>query len=215
MSPPLRAIEAFAFAPGELSGLDVEADQLELVLAPDPKIFDGRFANNGWLLELPDTATKLTWDNALLVSPKTAKALGITDNMRVTLSIDGRSLEVPALLSPGQATGSLKLYLGYGRTAAGRVGGLIDADDVEPVGVNAYRLRSKRVWGFARGASVKTSSSRYKLATTQDKHTMDRIGKFGTDERLPMLVRQATLHEYREEPDFAKHAVHHPPLLSL
>ena len=55
--------------------------------------------------------------------------------------------------------------------------------------MNAYRLRSKRVWSFARGASVKVSSGRYKLATTQDKHTMDRIGKFGTGERLPMLVR--------------------------
>jgi molybdopterin-containing oxidoreductase family iron-sulfur binding subunit len=213
LSPPLRAIEAFSFSPGELSGLEVEADQLELVLAPDPRIYDGRFANNGWLQELPDAATKLTWDNAVLISPKTATTLGVTDNMRVTLSIDGRSLEVPALISPGQATGSLKLYLGFGRTKAGNIGGLFE--DIEPVGVNAYRLRSKRAWDFARGATVKVSRSRYKLATTQDKHTMDRIGKFGTDERLPMLVRQASLKEYQEEPDFAKHVVHHPPLLSL
>ncbi|HWO13638.1 MAG TPA: molybdopterin oxidoreductase, partial [Polyangiaceae bacterium] len=215
VSPVLRPIEAFSFVPGELSGLNVEVDQLELVLAPDPRIYDGRFANNGWLQELPDTATKLTWDNALLMSPKTAEALGITDSVLTTLSIDGRSIEVPALLSPGQATGSLKLYLGYGRTAAGNVAGILGPDPVDPIGVNAYRLRSKRVWGFARGASVKLSGGRYKLATTQDKHTMDRIGKFGTADRLPMLVRQATLHEYREEPDFAKHKVHHPPLLSL
>jgi Fe-S-cluster-containing dehydrogenase component len=217
--PGLRAIGAVTFEPGELSGLDVERDQLELVLAPDPKIYDGRFANNGWLQELPDAATKLTWDNALLISPKTAKELGVTDNMVVTISIDGRSLSVPAMLNPGQATGSVKLYLGYGRTAAGRVGGIrvgiFGWDDVGVVGVNAYPLRSKRVWTFARGASVKPTSAKYKLATTQDKHTMDRIGKFGTDERMPMLVREATLKKYQEEPDFAKHVVHHPPLLSL
>jgi Fe-S-cluster-containing dehydrogenase component len=217
--PALRPISALSFAPGELSGLEVEADQLELVLAPDPKIYDGRFANNGWLQELPDSATKLTWDNALLISPKTAKALGVTDNTLVTLSVDGRSLSVPAMLSPGQATGSVKLYLGYGRKAAGRIGGLhagtFGWDEVGVVGVDAYPLRSKRLWSFARGASVKPTTTKYKLATTQDKHTMDRIGKFGTDERMPMLVRQGTLKEYEEEPDFAKHAVHHPPLLSL
>jgi Fe-S-cluster-containing dehydrogenase component len=218
--PALRAIAAVSFAPGELSSLDVEPEQLELVLAPDPKIHDGRFANNGWLQELPDAATKLTWDNALLVSPKTAKALGVTDNMLVTVGIDGRSLTVPAMLSPGQATGSVKLYLGYGRTAAGRIGGvlangLLGTEEIGVVGVNAYPLRSKRVWSFARGATVKATTTKYKLATTQDKHTMDRIGKFGTEERMPMLVRQATLEEYNKEPDFAKHAVHHPPLLSL
>jgi Fe-S-cluster-containing dehydrogenase component len=218
--PSLRSIGPLAFGAGELSGLDVEPAELELVLAPDPKLYDGRFANNGWLQELPDMATKLTWDNALLIAPKTAEALGVNDQMLVTLSIDGRSLVVPALLSPGQAAGSLKLYLGYGRTAAGRVGGIKGGmfgwdDEIGPIGVNAYPLRSKRLWSFARGASVKTTGDRFKLATTQDKHTMDRIGKFGTEERLPMLVRQANLKEFKEEPDFAKHRVHHPPLLSL
>jgi molybdopterin-containing oxidoreductase family iron-sulfur binding subunit len=219
-TPVLRGLEPVAFTPGELSGLDVEPEQLELVLAPDPKLYDGRFANNGWLQELPDQATKLTWDNALLVSPKTAKVLGVTDQMLVTVSVEGRSLSVPALLSPGQAAGSVKLYLGYGRTAAGRVGGIKGGkfgwdDDVGTIGVNAYPLRSKNLWSFGRGATVKISSNRFKLATTQDKHTMDRIGKFGTEERLPMLVRQANLKEYKAEPDFAKHVVHHPPLLSL
>ncbi|HTV18164.1 MAG TPA: Fe-S-cluster-containing hydrogenase [Polyangiaceae bacterium] len=219
--PPLRGIGSLTFTPGELSGLEVEPEQLELVLAPDPKLHDGRFANNGWLQELPDSNTKLTWDNALLLSPKTAKTLNVTDNMLVTLSVDGRSLTVPAMLTPGQATGSVKLYLGYGRTAAGRIGGikvnglLGTGEVIDPIGVNAYPLRSKRLWSFGRGASVKPSSDKYKLATTQDKHTMDRIGKFGIEERLPMLIRQANLEKFKEEPDFAKHAVHHPPLLSL
>jgi molybdopterin-containing oxidoreductase family iron-sulfur binding subunit len=221
--PGLRPIAAFEYARGELSGLEAESGQLELVLSPDPKIYDGRFSNNGWLMELPDSATKLTWDNALLVSPNTAKQLGVTDGMRVMLSIETESLSVPVLLSPGQATGSVKLYLGYGRTAAGTVagravaGGSVSsgAGEEPSIGVNAYRLRSKRLWDFARGASIKPSSEKYRMATTQDKHTIDRIGKFGTADRLPMLVREATFTEYEEHPDFASHAVHHPPLLSL
>jgi MoCo/4Fe-4S cofactor protein with predicted Tat translocation signal len=117
--PPLRPIAAFEYSRGELSGLEPEQGQLELVLAPDPKLYDGRFSNNGWLMELPDGVTKLTWDNALLISPNTAQALGVKDGMLVTVSIEGQSLRVVAWLTPGQATGSLKLYLGYGRTAAG------------------------------------------------------------------------------------------------
>jgi Fe-S-cluster-containing dehydrogenase component len=212
----LQSIAPFVYTPGEVSGMSIEADQLELVIAPDPRLYDGRFANLGWLQELPDPVTKLTWDNALLVGPKTAESLGVRDNMLVTLTMDGRTLTLPALLSPGQAPGSVKLYLGYGRTAAGQVGGLLLGDDPVPsVGVSAYKVRTKRGWSFARGAIVKPTSERYKLATTQDKHSMDRIGKFGTDERLPMLVRQATLEHYEEHPEFAKHVVHHPPLLSL
>jgi len=214
--PALRPIAAFEYSRGELSGVEPEQGQLELVLAADPKLYDGRFSNNGWLMELPDGATKLTWDNALLISPNTAQALGVKDGMLVTVSIEGQSLRVVAWLSPGQATGSLKLYLGYGRTAAGRVGGDEENPDAAVgVGVNAYRLRSKKVWDFARGAKVEPSSDRYRVASTQDKHGIDKIGKYGTAERLPMLVREATLTEYEEHPDFAKHVVHHPPLLSL
>jgi hypothetical protein len=158
------------------------------------------------LMELPDSVTKLTWDNAVMVSPNTAAALGVTDRMLATLSIDGRSVRVAVVLTPGQAAGSLKLYFGYGRTAAGRVGG--DEENPEAakgVGVNAYRLRSKQIWSFARGAKLEPSSDRYKLAMTQDKHSIDRIGKFGTADRLPQLVREATLTQYEEHPDFAKH----------
>ncbi|MET0413279.1 MAG: Fe-S-cluster-containing hydrogenase [Polyangiaceae bacterium] len=215
-SPTLQSIAAFTFTPGELSGMEFENGELELVLVPDARVYDGRFANNGWLQEVPDSLTKLTWDNALLIGPKHAKALGIDTGRRVQLSIDGRTLNVPVLVAPGQAPGSLKLQLGYGRTAAGRVGGRVKGPDpVEPVGVNAYTLRSKNVWDFARGAKIEATHDDFKLATTQDKHNIDQIGRRGTEQRLPALVREATLAEYKEHPDFAAHVVHHPPLLSL
>ena len=90
----------------------------------DASVYDGRFANNSWLQECPDPLTKLTWDNAAVMSPATAKALGVSDESVVKLQVGDRSLEVPVYIMPGWADGVVGLALGYGRTAAGSVGGL-------------------------------------------------------------------------------------------
>ena len=107
-----RRVAAAKPGPGPLS-----AENLELVLDRDAKVDDGRFANNGWLQELPDPVTKLTWDNAALFSPKTAQALGVANGDVVRLDLDGRSLEIAAMILPGQADFSVAVPLGYGRTA--------------------------------------------------------------------------------------------------
>jgi molybdopterin-containing oxidoreductase family iron-sulfur binding subunit len=160
-------------------------------------------------MELPDMATKLTWDNALLVSPATAKRSG-DGQMRVTWH-RGRELTCRAARPGSPVLG--KLYLGYGARAGWSHRGVrsVVARAEEIRGrVNAYRVRSKRVWTCARTPASSPTRNKLPQATTQDKHTMDRIGKFGTEERMPMLVRQATLEEYKKEPDFAKHAVAPP-----
>ncbi len=217
-APSLRAIAPLQLSSAESSGLEVDTADLEVCLEPDSRLYDGRFANSGWLQEMPDRVTKLTWDNALLVGPKTAQALGVTDGLVVTVTVKGASkaVDAPVLVTPGQAPGSIKLNLGYGRTAAGHVAGDTSSRErVAPVGVSAYPLRSSSLWSFARGGSVKSTGRKHALATTQDKHKMDRIGRDGTAERMPQLVREATLHEFEKHPDFAQHVVHHPPLLSL
>lgn len=215
-TPAIRPIVAFKYSSEQSSGLELNTKSLEIVLATDSKVYDGRFANSGWLQEVPDPVTKLTWENALLVGPKTAEALGIKDEMLVTLTVGNQTLEVPALLSPGQALGSVKLSLGYGRTAAGRIGGnLWGNHKAASVGVNAYRLRNKQLWNFSGGAVIAATTRSAKLATTQDKHTMDVMGVQGIAERLPELVRETTLHEFKKHPDFSAHVVHHPKLLSL
>ena len=147
---------------------------LEIAFRTDPAVFDGRFANNGWLQELPKPLTKITWDNVALVSPKTAAALGgvrteQTASGHVTevaeLTLGGRSVKAPLWVLPGHADGAVTVHLGYGRTRAGRVG-------------NGRRLRRLRaaherralVGGRARGREDRRDRA---LACTQDHWTME------------------------------------------
>src|SRR5690606_1114110 len=106
-----------------LSSMEPSDSDLEVTFNPDPKVYDGSLANNAWLQELPDPVMKLTWDNAAFISPKTAAKLGIEDSTMITISGGDRSITLPALISPGQAPGSIRLVLGYGRTDAGVVAG--------------------------------------------------------------------------------------------
>jgi molybdopterin-containing oxidoreductase family iron-sulfur binding subunit len=188
--------------------------QMDLIFCRDASVYDGRFANNGWLQETPDPLTKLTWDNAALVSPATAAALGVENGTIVRLKLGGRSIEMPACIMPGQAPGCVAVSLGYGRTAAGHVGGDPEAG-VPPVGTDVYPLRTSHAMDFQAGLAVEGTDRKVRLAMTQDHHAIDAIGLAGRAERLGALVREATLAHYREHPDFARHAVHHPPLESL
>ena len=177
---------------------------LEISFQPDPTLFDGRFANNGWLQELPKPLTKLTWDNAALVSPKTAQRLGLSyqigarggEHGRVFVDLveiryEGRTLRVPAWILPGHADECLTLHLGYGRTHAGKVG--------NGTGFNAYAIRTANAPSYGSGAEIRKIGAQYTLACTQFHHSME-----GRD-----LVRAATLEEYRKKPDFAQGEHHH------
>jgi molybdopterin-containing oxidoreductase family iron-sulfur binding subunit len=198
--------------PGE--GTEIENGKLEIVFRPSPAIYDGRFANNGWLQEMPDPLTRLTWDNAAVMSPAMAAKLGVEHGTLVKLKFKGRHLEIPAYILPGQADGAVAVALGYGRTAAGLVGGSA-ADGVPGVGADVYRLRTSDAMYFGTGLSVEPTGKKYQLAAVQDHFTIDRIGMKGQQQRLGELVREATLEEYKKYPDFAKRVVHHPPLESL
>ncbi len=210
----LLALPPIQFQPPEVSGGLAEGESLELVFGTDSKVYDGRFANNAWLQELPDAMTKLTWGNAALIDPGTATRLGVKDGHWVVLSYGGRELKVAALHAPGQAPGSVKLVLGYGRTWAGLVGGH-EREGIEPIGANAFLLRTKANLFFGTGLRVHPTSEVAPVATTQDLHAIDPRGREGADSRLGAIVRGGTLEQYKARPDFAKHVVHHPPLLSM
>ena len=118
---------------GPLSG-PVTPSSIEVVFPADYKVYDGRYANNAWLQELPDPITKLTWDNAVLFSKSTAKALQVDDGDIVEISVEERKLQAPVMIAPGHADYSLSLSLGYGRWEVGNVG--------RGTGFNANLLRT-------------------------------------------------------------------------
>ncbi len=189
----LATHEAVKTAPAE--------GKLELCFRPDDTLFDGRFANNGWLQELPDPVSKLTWDNALIVSPATARKLGVERGRMVELTAGGRTLEVPVEILPGQADGTASLALGYGRTSAGHVG--------NGTGFDAYALRSTEApWVVS--ATAKPTDRTYELVNTQDHHAiMDDLGGSERQDRATDLIREASLEEYSEHPGFVQqHGAH-------
>ncbi len=155
------------------------AGTLEVVFRADPSIYDGRFANNGWLQELPRPLTKITWENVALVSPKTAEALksrisqghkgGNTFVPLMALDIKGRTVTVPLWEMPGQPDDVVTIYLGYGRGRAGRVGG--DSNNI--IGYNAYAIRTAETMWFAQGATMTPTGETQEIASTQTHFTME------------------------------------------
>jgi len=157
------------------------ASGLEIVFVPSPSLHDGRFANDGWLQELPDPLTKLTWDNPALVSPTTAETLGAAGGDLIRLDYAGRSLELPVWILPGMADGVVALTLGYGRRRAGRVG--------SGVGFDTFTVRSSRAPGFDSGVTLTRIGRTHPLSATQN---------HGSMEGRP-IVRESTLAELRSE----------------
>jgi molybdopterin-containing oxidoreductase family iron-sulfur binding subunit len=156
---------------------------------------------------MPEPITKLTWDNAASIAPATAESLGIRRGDLLMLELNGRRIEIAAFVQPGQAPGSITIPLGFGRSAAGRVG--------DGVGFDAYKLRTTEAMYIARGAKITRTGRRYQLASTQDHQAMDSaVGRKEARRRVAWLVREATVDEFRHHPDFAKHKVHHLPLIS-
>jgi MoCo/4Fe-4S cofactor protein with predicted Tat translocation signal len=164
---------------------------VELVFLPDPKVYDGTFAGSPWLQELPHPITKLTWDNAAMLSPGTAARIGVGSGDMLLLEADRRTLRVPALIVPGHADDSIALNLGYGRWADGE-------PVARGVGFNAYRLLPSMRYILPAVSATQALHSgiprRHDLAVTQTHWAM---------EGRP-LVLQAALEDYRHHPDFTR-----------
>jgi molybdopterin-containing oxidoreductase family iron-sulfur binding subunit len=168
---------------------------LEICFRTDPSVLDGRFANNGWLQELPKPITKLAWDNAVLVSPKTAERLGVGGTPAATggehgqitsdvveLRFQGRRVRGPVFAVVGHPDDCVTVHLGYGRTRGGHL--------ASGAGFNAYSIRpSAALWNGA-GAEVVPTGGQYPLACTQYHHLME--GR--------SLVRAATRDEFVRDP---------------
>ena len=173
---------------------------LEIVFRPDPTIWDGCFANNGWLQELPKPLTQLTWDNAALISPRTAQKLVLANEDVVLLQSGGKSVRAPVWIMPGHADDCVTVHCGYGRTRAGRLG--------SGVGFKAGSLQVSQAPWFHTGLQIQKTGERYPLATTQYHHAINQENRTQDEPSIAAfereLMRVATLEEFRKNPEFAK-----------
>jgi Fe-S-cluster-containing dehydrogenase component len=142
-----------------------DAGGLDLIFAADPTVWDGRFANNAWLQELPKPLTKLTWDNAALVGPALAQRLGLANEDQVELTYRGATILAPVWIVPGQADSTVTVTLGYGRSRAGRIG--------TGAGFDAYPLRNSDEPWYGHGVQIRKTGARQRLATTQHHFSME------------------------------------------
>jgi molybdopterin-containing oxidoreductase family iron-sulfur binding subunit len=201
---PAKAVTASGTVPAPTTASLPAADALEITFHPDPKVWDGRFANNGWLQELPDPVMKTAWDNAAVVSPATAGRLGLetgyfigTLGIRqatelVMLRYKGQEIRIPVWVLPGHPDNSVAVAIGYGRTRAGRVG--------NGVGVDVNPMRTSDALWMGAGAEVRGTGESFPFACTQ--------GHFAIEGRN--MVRAAALATYQHEPEFARHMEHTP-----
>ncbi len=197
----------------------------ELRILPDPNIYDGRFANNGWLQELPKPQTKICWENVALVSPKTAAAIGYDDkrrdalvNEKQTLLADiryrGTKLRTPIWVVPGHADGTITLFMGYGRTRGGQIAtpaahtkGMLGLD-LAPfhisggtLGVDVTPFRFSEALSGGVGAEIElTNEPPYSVACTQEHQSLN-PSDVGADRGI---IRSATFAEYLAKPDFVR-----------
>ncbi len=182
-----------------------ESRPLEIRFAPDPTLYDGRFANNTWLQELPKPVSRICWDNVAFMSLKTAQELGIVGKEKVAfvhdsaplvqIRVDGRTLVAAAYPIPGHVDNAITLHLGYGRTRAGSNG--------SGTGFNAYVLRASGAMWFTNGVEVVTTGQRYPIARTEEHHLIEH-GELDSAHHRPVLLL-GTLEEFKQDPHLKAH----------
>ncbi len=190
------------------------ADDFEVLFRPDTSLYDGRYANVGWLQELPKQVTNLSWDNAALMSLGTVERLKLGESDIVSIEVGGHKLLAPVLMVPGHPDGVVTLHLGLGRQAsAGRV--------AAGVGFNAYELRTSGAPVYATGAKITKAPGTWDLCVTKV-HNIEHRGRFAQhDLEKPLsdqegtyslagheamersIIRYATVAEAKAHPDFA------------
>jgi molybdopterin-containing oxidoreductase family iron-sulfur binding subunit len=199
---------------------------IQVVFRPDPSIWDGRYANVGWLQELPKPLTNMSWDNAALLGIPLADKLGVEEADVIEITVDGHKVKAPVLLAPGAAEDTIVVYLGHGREGAGRAG--------SGVGFNAYGMRTSSALVHA-AATVRKTGDTYEVCITKSHYTdhrsvnaaklgnaydENRVTGHGPGSARPKgaennslegdeaadraIIRWATVEEYKKEPNFAQ-----------
>jgi MoCo/4Fe-4S cofactor protein with predicted Tat translocation signal len=187
--------------PATNNGSNGEA--MEVMFRRDPLIYDGSKANNGWLQETPKPITNLCWDNAVLISPNTAKKQGLVTGDIVEIDVNGRKAKGPIWPQPGHPDDSITVFLGYGRTKAGRVG--------NNVGFDFYQIRTSDAAWMAT-AKISKVGAGYGFAHPQGFQYIDYSDLPKGTEPLSNrhIIRKATLQDFIKNPDFAHEGIESP-----
>jgi MoCo/4Fe-4S cofactor protein with predicted Tat translocation signal len=178
----------------EITTSEPGAGPLEILFRPDPNLWDGRFAANAWLQEMPKPITRLSWDNAVLISPRLAERQKVSNGDVVELRFQGRWLRAAAWILPGQADRCVTVHLGYGRQQAGVVG--------TGAGFNAFYLRFSNALWQAPGLGLTKSEGHYEFATPQVHRRLH------DPER--QVYREGTLAQFVANPMFVKESIEVP-----
>jgi molybdopterin-containing oxidoreductase family iron-sulfur binding subunit len=185
----------------QMAAAKIETGEMEVMVRPHHAIYDGRFSNNAWLQELPESVNKVVWDNVAAMSRGTAAKLGVVEGDMVKIEVGGRSVQVPAQIQPGNADGMIGLTLGHGRTAGG-------VTAIEAAGANVAPLLGQEDPNCPhlafRAKAAKTSGFRAIVRTQTTFHTEDRP-----------IVLDGTLDEYRHDANFVKHRRHIPEMTEI
>ncbi len=181
---------------------------LEVAFVTSAAAYDGSFTNNAWMQENPDPVTKLTWDNAVMISPSMARSQSLADGDLVRLEGNGMMLEAAVMIQPGQAEDSVTIATGYGRPAVGKVG--------TGVGFNANALRSSDGYWYGSGFTLTPTGGSMELATTQEHGSIVEPDlPMGGGGKMRPVYREATVDEYREEPNVIREMVEVPEMESI
>jgi len=189
----------------------VGANAMEVIFRPDPLIFDGSRANNAWLQETPKPVMNFCWDNGVLISPNQAKKSGLETGDIVEIDVNGRKVNGPIWPQPGHPDNAITVFLGYGRTKSGNVGGFVGRGG-ELVGFDGYKLRSSDAPSFAE-VTIKKVGSGFGFAHPQGFQYID-FSDLPRDKSDPLearhIVRKATLEDFLKDPKFAQEEVEKP-----
>ncbi len=179
-------------------GLKNNLNTLEVVFHCDSKMYDGRFINNGWLQEMPDPITKICWDNAIIVSQKTAKKYKIDNEDIVKIKLNNKTIEGAIFIQPGQADDSISLFLGYGQSEnQGRI--------ASNSGYNAYLIKPASEEKIVLKGTIIKTKKKYSLASVQEHWNINKPN--GSSQNGRPLILEADIETYKKNPTFAKDRV--------
>ena len=180
---------------------------MEVGFYPSSSAWDGRYSNNGWLQETPDPMTKLTWGNAAMMSPGTARASRLNDGDVISISRGNLKMEAAVMIQPGHADDAISIALGYGRQSCGRVG--------KDVGFNANLIRASDGFWFASGFAIADTGKRHLHATTQEHGALNEILASAERQNDRPLVRETTVEHYKKEPKVIEEMAEVPELAGI